>query len=481
MTSWLSSIYIAAAGGIALFGILGLVTIWLFWWHRFDEFPRPEAAEEELPVVTVQLPIFNERFVIRRLVEAAVNLDYPTSKLQIQIIDDSLDDTTEIAQDLVDCYESKGIDISLHHRDNRQGYKAGALGQALVSSKGDYIAIFDADFQPNDDFLRETIPHFLHDPQLGMVQTRWGHLNPAHSQLTAAQTIALDKHFMMEQSVRHRANLFPKFNGSAGVWRKKCLTDAGGWQADTVCEDLCLSTRAILKGWKFLFLNDVVSPAELPTTLTAYKNQQARWAKGSTQCLVKFGPSILKDKNHTLLARLYAILSMAGYTTHLLLLLLLLVQVPLIYLGYRPPLAFLLFGLLGLAQPALFVMGQRELYHDWWLRLRFFPALLLVAIGLAPTNTRAILQAIFGRQHVFVRTPKGSHDSGPHGSVPIARGNIYRLPGDWIILAEILLALYAAVGLLLCLLDGNIGPMFFMLTCMLGFGYVAISSFLEHI
>jgi cellulose synthase/poly-beta-1,6-N-acetylglucosamine synthase-like glycosyltransferase len=298
--------------------------------------------------------------------------------------------------------------------------------------------------------------------------------------LTAAQSIALDKHFMMEQSVRHRANLFPKFNGSAGVWRENCLIDAGGWQADTVCEDLCLSTRAILKGWKFLFLNDVVSPAELPTTLSAYKNQQARWAKGSTQCLVKFGPAILKDKNHSLMARLYALLSMAGYTTHLLLLLLLLVQVPLIYLGYRPPLAFLLFGLVGLAQPALFVMGQRELYHDWWRRLRYFPALLLVAIGLAPANTRAIVQAIFGRRHVFVRTPKGNNSAATHGQSTAARSNVYQLPGDWIVFAEFSLALYAAIGLILCLLNGNIGPMFFMLACMIGFGYVAIMSFLEQ-
>jgi len=480
MTPWLSTIYIIAAGGIALFGILGLITIWFFWRHRQDEFPCPEVADKNLPFVTVQLPIFNERFVVQRLVEAAVNLDYPIDRLQIQIIDDSLDDTTEIAQDLVDHYESRGINISLQHRDNRHGYKAGALGQALASSTGEFIALFDADFQPQAEFLRETIPHFLHNQQLGMVQTRWGHLNPSESQLTAAQTIALDKHFMMEQSVRHRANLFPKFNGSAGVWRKECLIDSGGWQSDTVCEDLCLSTRAILKGWKFLFLNDVVSPAELPTTLSAYKNQQARWAKGSTQCLVKFGPAILKDKNHSLMARLYALLSMAGYTTHLLLLLLLLVQVPLIYLGYHPPLAFLLFGLVGLAQPALFVMGQREIYHDWWQRLRYFPALLLVAIGLAPANTRAIIQAIFGRRHVFVRTPKGNNTAAPHGHSTVEKNNIYRLPGDWIILAEFSLALYAAIGLILCLQNGNFGPMLFMLTCMVGFGYVAIMSLLEQ-
>lgn len=480
MIPWLSTIYILAAAGIALFGVLGLITIYHFWRHRQDEFPCPEAADHELPSVTIQLPIFNERFVVERLVDASVNLDYPIDRLQIQIIDDSMDDTTSIARALVEKYQANGINISLLHREHRQGYKAGALEQALAQTTGEFIAIFDADFQPQHDFLRNTIPHFLDDKHLGMVQTRWGHLNPSDSQLTAAQTIALDKHFIMEQTVRHRANLFPKFNGSGGVWRKECLTNSGGWQADTVCEDLCLSTRAILKGWKFLFLNDVVSPAELPTTVSAYKNQQARWAKGSTQCLRKFGPAILQDSNHSLVARLYALFSMAGYTTHLLLLLLLLVQVPLIYLGYRPPLAFVIFGFFGLAQPALFVMGQRELYHDWWRRLRYFPSLLLVAIGLAPANARAIVQAIFGRQHVFVRTPKGNNSSGTLNRHSLAPTNRYRLPGDWIILAELALAIYAAIGLVLCLQDGNFGPVLFMLTCTLGFGYVAIMGIREQ-
>lgn len=484
----LSSIYLVAASGIALFGLLGLVTLWYYWRHRNDTFPCPDIPPDRLPRVTVQLPVYNERLVVGRLVDAAARLDYPRDRLQIQVIDDSNDDTTYIARALVTHYAALGLDIQLVHRDNRRGFKAGALQAGLGRATGEFIAIFDADFTPESDYLLRTIPHFLSDDRLGMVQARWGHLNARSSQLTGAQTIALDKHFAMEQTVRHRANLYPKFNGSAGVWRRACLEDAGGWQDDTVCEDLCLSTRAILKGWRFRFLNEVEAPAELPATISAYKNQQARWAKGSTQCLVKFGPAILADAQQRPVARIYALLSMSGYMTHLLLLLLLLVQVPLIFLGYRPPPGLLLFAVAGIGQPLLFVLGQRELYEDWWSRLRFFPALLLIAIGLAPANTRAIFQAIFGRRHNFVRTPKGSDPalaltagtgSGLHASGRETTG--YQLPVDWIVLLELLLAAYAFAGLALCLLTGNLGPLLFMLTCMFGFAYVALAGIREQL
>ena len=490
IVTWLSNIYFAAAAGIAIFGLLGLVTLWYYWRHRLDSFPCPPVSLDDLPSVTVQLPVYNERFVIGRLVDAAARLDYPADRLQIQVIDDSSDDTTAIARDLVGYYQARGLNIQLLHRDNRRGFKAGALQEALQQASGEFIAIFDADFEPLSDYLRRTIPHFMSDARLGMVQARWGHLNPGASALTGAQTIALDKHFVMEQTVRHRANLYPKFNGSAGVWRRACLQDAGGWQDDTVCEDLCLSTRAVLKGWRFRFLNDVEAPAELPATISAYKNQQARWAKGSTQCLVKFGPAILADSQQRLVARLYALLSMSGYMTHVLLLALLLVQVPLIYFGYRPPAGILLFALAGIGQPLLFVLGQRELYADWRSRLRFFPTLLLVAIGLAPANTRAIVQALFGRHHTFVRTPKGGHlvmqlaAADPSAAPALAAGKAatpYRFPVDWIILVELLLAGYAAAGLVLCLITGNLGPLFFMLTCTAGFGYVALAGIREQL
>ena len=455
---------------MSLFGLLGLFTLTLYWRHRHDNAPCP-APPPEPPSVTIQLPIFNEKYVVERLIKAAVAQQYPLEKLHIQVIDDSTDDTTAIAAALVTHYKKEGVHIDLVHRDNRIGYKAGALGAALPQAEGEFIAIFDADFEPKPDFLQQTIPYFVNEPELGMIQARWGHLNADDSALTAVQAIALDKHFAMEQTVRHRANMYPKFNGAGGIWRRSCMEDAGGWQADTVCEDLDLSTRAILKGWQFRFLNDVTAPAELPTSITAYKSQQARWAKGSTQCLNKFGWDILRDHKHTLSARLYALVTMSAYTTHLLLLMLLFLQIPLIYLDYSFPTLLFAFSLIAIGQPLLFVLGQQVLYPDWVKRLRHFPTLLIVAIGLAPSNSRAILQALAGGQHVFVRTPKTG--DGLVGKRP------YRLPFDWIVVAEVLLAVYSLAGLLLAVSQGNWGPVFFLGMCTFGFGYVAFLSLCE--
>jgi cellulose synthase/poly-beta-1,6-N-acetylglucosamine synthase-like glycosyltransferase len=474
LTAWLSVLYLAALAGISVFGLLGLVTLWLYRRHRQDAFPCPALPDGEWPPVTVQLPIHNERYVVERLVRAAAALDYPRERLQIQVIDDSTDDTTEIAAGLVTELQSQGLNIQLLHRRERSGFKAGALQAALGRATGRFLAVFDADFVPQPDFLRQAIPHFAQDERLGVVQARWGHLNATTSPLTGAQSIALDKHFVMEQTVRHRAGLFPKFNGSAGIWRRRCLVDAGGWEADTVCEDLCLSTRAVLRGWRFRFLNELVAPAELPTSIPAYKNQQARWAKGSTQCLIKYGPAILTDRQHRPLARAYALLSMAGYSTHFLLLILLLVQVPLIYSGYRPPVGVFAVAVLGVGQPLLFVLGQKEIYADWRSRLRFLPSLLIIAIGLAPANARAIAQAAFARNHTFVRTPKGLQTARLRSAAAQAAG--YRLEADWIIWVELALALYAAFGLALCLVQGYPGPILFLATCVMGFGYVALAS-----
>ncbi len=467
MIDILALIYMTAVSGLSLFGLLGLFTLALYWRHRHDTFPLPELNPADLPPVTVQLPIFNERYVVDRLIRAAVELDYPREKLQIQVLDDSTDDTTAKAAELVRRYRRQGCRIQLHHRTHRDGFKAGALAAALPQAQGEYIAIFDADFQPPPQFLRQTIPYFVKDPALGMVQARWDHLNAADSPLTAAQAIALDKHFAMEQTVRHRADLFPKFNGSGGVWRQACLVDAGGWHDDTVCEDLCLSTRAVLKGWGFQFLVNVTAPAELPANITAYKSQQARWAKGSFQCLRKYGRAILTDSRHTRTARLYALLSMSAYITQPLLLALLLVQTPLLGSGFRFPANMLLFSLAGLGQPLLFILAQQALHPDWKRRLRYFPALLLVAIGLAPSVTRALFQALVGRHHPFIRTPKrgGQRETA-----------VYKPTRDWITAVELGFMLYALLGFILALKSGAWGPLSFLAACILGFGTVALLS-----
>ena len=462
LTAWLVAAYLVTLSGLALYGWLGLLTLWLYRRHRAEGCPRPAFTEEALPPVTVQLPLYNERYVVERLIRAVAGLRYPGERLQIQVVDDSTDETTAAAAALVDAYRAEGVDISLLHRPRREGYKAGALAAALVEARGDFIVIFDADFEPPPDFLYQTMPHFLADPDLGVVQTRWGYLNEADSALTAVQALALDKHFVVEQTVRFRANLFPKFNGTAGVWRRACLEDAGGWQADTVCEDLCLSTRAVLKGWGFRFLPQVVVPAELPTTINAYRNQQARWAKGSTQCLRKFGRAIVRCREQSALARAYALLAMNAYSTSLLLIALLLLQLPLLYLDYRFSPRMAVFSVAGLGQPLLFLASQRALYRNWHRRLRHFPLLFFTAIGLSATIGRAVLQAFLSRRHPFIRTPKRG-ENGVAG---------YRLPFDCIALVELLLALYAGLGLALALLRANFGPLFFLFACCAGFGYV---------
>jgi cellulose synthase/poly-beta-1,6-N-acetylglucosamine synthase-like glycosyltransferase len=246
---------------MAVYGLLGLVTLFFYYRHRQPPVGQPCSLLNDPPLVTVQLPLYNERLVVERLISAAVRLDYPRHLLQIQIIDDSTDETSQIAAQWMAHYKEEGFWVEHLRRRGRKGYKAGALQAALPLVQGKYVALFDADFVPPSQFLQHSVPYLEGDPSLGMVQARWGHLNADDSPLTAAQAIALDKHFAIEQRVRHRANLFPKFNGAAGIWRRRCIEEVGGWESDTVTEDLCLSTRAILAGWRFRFQDDLVAPA----------------------------------------------------------------------------------------------------------------------------------------------------------------------------------------------------------------------------
>lgn len=466
--------YLVILSGLAIYGSLGLLTLTLYIRHRNDTVACAPVPDDALPDVTVQLPIFNERYVVDRLLAATAALDYPRDRLHIQVLDDSTDDTTARAVQLVARYRAAGLDAVLQHRTDRTGYKAGALAEGLATSTGEFVAIFDADFCPQPDFLRQTVPHFINRPNLGLIQARWGHLNAGDSWLTAAQAIALDKHFAMEQTVRHRADLFPKFNGSGGIWRRTCLEDAGGWQDDTVCEDLCLSTRAVLRGWEFRFLNDVVAPAELPNTISAYKNQQARWAKGSLQCLLKFFGRIVTSPDHTLTARLYAILAMSGYFANALVLALLLMQIPLLLLGVQLPPYLLLFSIFGIGQPLLFILAQQVLYPDWRRRLLHLPAMLIIAIGMAPSQCRAMGQVLAGKlipranHHPFIRTPKGD-----------GQRTRYKLPFDWIVLAEAALALYAVVAFVVALQVGAYTTLLLLGACTIGLAYVAYLSVRE--
>ncbi|MFN2104839.1 MAG: glycosyltransferase [Candidatus Promineifilaceae bacterium] len=469
MSTLLIAAYLVVVALLSVYGLLGFVTLALFWRYKGEADTVPEIDVSTLPHVTVQLPVYNERLVVGRLIDSAVSLSYPTDRLQIQVIDDSDDETAEVAAAHVAYHQARGVNIAHVRRSNRVGYKAGALSAALESASGEFIAIFDADFMPQADFLLETVPYFEGNLRLGMIQARWGHLNDGQSPLTAAQSIALDKHFVMEQRVRHRANMFPKFNGSAGIWRRACVDDAGGWQADTVCEDLCLSTRAVLNGWEFHYLGSVVAPAELPAGIQAYKNQQARWAKGSIQCLIKYGGDIIQDSGHSLAGRIYALLSMSAYATHILLLLLLALQLPMILLDVELPAYMLLFTIIGIGQPLLFIAAQRETYADWSRRLLYFPMLLLVAVGTAPSNSWAMFQSLNVRkEHPFIRTPKGFS-----AQVDSQSKRPYRLPHDGTLWIELALVLYCILGISLALLRGQSGPLFLLFTGLAGFAYVA--------
>jgi cellulose synthase/poly-beta-1,6-N-acetylglucosamine synthase-like glycosyltransferase len=468
MTSIWFALHIAGVAGLSLYGLLGFFTLWLFVRYRRTSPSLTYQHIEDWPTVAVQLPLFNEREVVERIITSAVNLNYPRHRLIIQVLDDSTDDTTERAADCVARYQAEGHPISLRHREHRRGFKAGALQDALEATDTEYVAIFDADFVPEPNFLLRTVPHLVSDRSLGAVQARWGHINDSFSPLTGAQAVALDKHFAIEQYVRFQADYFPKFNGSAGVWRRECIVAAGGWHEDTLCEDLCLSTRAVLGGWKFHFASDVVAPAELPATMLAYKSQQARWATGATQCLLKYGQPIWRSQNHSTIARLYSLLSMAAYSTHLLLLAILLVQLPLALSGSRLPSWMLLLGGLGLGQPILFVLAQQVLYRDWFKRLRHLPALLLIAIGIAPSNSWAVIRALSASEFTFNRTPKGLRQS-------------YLSSPDQSWFLEIGILIYLLITLYVAIQRANSGPLVLIFSSLLGIGYVTIRSLLENL
>jgi cellulose synthase/poly-beta-1,6-N-acetylglucosamine synthase-like glycosyltransferase len=324
--SVLEIVYAGAALLLAMYALNSWILTFLFLRHRQDSEPRPEL--QHFPRVTVQLPIFNESLVVERLIDSVVQLAWPRDRLQIQVLDDSTDETTAIAQARVDALRAQGVDIELVHRTDRAGFKAGALKEGLKSATGEFIAIFDADFVPDPDWLRKTIPHFSSRPRLGMIQTRWAHLNRDYSLLTHAQAIALDGHFVVEQAARHRSGLLMNFNGTAGVWRKSCIADAGGWHGDTISEDLDLSYRAQLRGWECLYLPDVAAPAEIPPQLAAFKRQQFRWAKGSIQCLKKLVRPVTVARL-PFIVRWQALVHLSTYLIHPLMLTLLLVSLPL--------------------------------------------------------------------------------------------------------------------------------------------------------
>ncbi len=462
------ALYIAVSVLLAVYGINALVLTFLYLRTRDHGLSLPET--NEWPAVTVQVPTFNERYVVERVIEAVANLDYPADRLQIQILDDSTDETMARAAARIAWHQARGLDITLLHRRDRVGFKAGALAAGLNGATGEIIAIFDADFVPPRDFLRQTVPYFVARPELGMVQARWGHLNPDYSLLTRTQSLALDGHFIVEQSARQRSGLFMNFNGTAGLWRHVCIDDAGGWRHDTVCEDLDLSYRAQLAGWQFLFLPDVEAPAEIPAQITAFKRQQFRWAKGSIQCARLLSRRVLGSRQ-PLIKRWQGIVHLTGYLVHPFMLLMLLASVPLMAAGVSMywPLAYL--SLASLGPPILYAASQRALHTDWRRRCVGIAMLMLLGTGTAASNTVAVFEALAGRANVFLRTPKfGLETRGDHWS-----GKDYVLSAlSPLTIAEFALSAFAGVGVAVALNHRNPVAALFLLLYTAGFGYVAL-------
>ena len=414
----LIALYLVALSGLSLHAILGLATLWVLWRnrHRQPFTTPPPLSAESYPRVTIQLPLYNERFVVERLLNAVTQLDYPRDRLQIQVLDDSTDDTADFVAEQICHYQREGVDIVCHHRQERLGFKAGALAEATEKATGEFIAIFDADFVPSADFLHRTVPYLVDNPRLACVQGCWQHLNRHDSLLTELEAIALDKHFALEQPARSLGNLFPKFNGSAGVWRISAIRRVGNWLDLTACEDLCLSNRAILQGWQILYLPDVAVTGELPNTVNSYKEQQARWAEGSTQCLRHYFRPILAS-HFSWFSKLYALLAMGGYLTNLFFLLALLLQPFLVWQNVQPPRLTLLFTLLGLTHPLLYLMAQYQQHPRtaWQAVWRLLP-LFLLAGGCVPSQVKGVWQGFFGRANQFVRTPKGAGQFHRYGT-----------------------------------------------------------------
>ncbi len=440
---WFLGIYFFAAVGLAIYGFNYLLMSWFYWRKRTETLPLP--ALDDPPCVTVQLPIYNELYVVERLIDSAAALDWPRHRLQIQVLDDSDDETTQIAQARVDYFRRRGIDIALMRRAHREGFKAGALAAGLERASGEFIAIFDADFVPPPGFLREIIPHFTARRDLGLVQTRWRHLNANYSALTRAQALALDGHFVVEQTGRSRNNLFMNFNGAAGVWRRECIEQSGGWQSDTLSEDLDLSYRAQLRGWKFLFLPQVAAPAEIPPQIHAFKRQQFRWAKGSTQCLMKLWRQILSAPKATPFQRIQGLLHLSGYLMSPLMLLLLVAFVPLLAMGAQFPGALMYLSLSTFGPVIAYALSQRALYPDWGKRLGYFPVLVLLGIGLALNNSLAVCEAVTRQGGTFRRTPKFSVESGDDSW----GAKRYALPFGWESIGELVLGAYALGGIVI--------------------------------
>ncbi len=468
--------YYAVLTTLAFYGFHRALMVHLYYRHRRDV-PRPSGSLPSLPRVTVQLPIYNEVYVVERLVEAVAAIDYPRDLLEIQILDDSTDETCDVVRRTAARLRERGFNIAHLARERRDGFKAGALQAGLARASGEFLLIFDADFVPRPGILADCLPHFA-DPAVGMVQVRWEHLNRDFSLLTRIQSILLDGHFVIEHTARHRSGRFFNFNGTAGIWRRRCLEDAGGWESDTLTEDLDVSYRAQLKGWRFVYLRDCVAPGELPVDMNGFKSQQHRWTKGSIQTGKKILPSVFRSRLPWKI-KWEAFFHLTNNFSYLLVLLLALLIAPAIVvrerLGWQRlvVLDFPLFFGATVSFFAFYVSSQREIGRPVGSTVRHLPFVLSLGIGLSVNNARAVVEAIFNRSTPFTRTPKYRIE-GAEGEWTSKR---YRASKSFSIVGEIALALYFLACLAFAARYRYWAALPFLLVFFNGFAYTAALSF----
>ena len=456
--------YFFVLGTLAMYGLHRCALLWLYYRHK-AKMPVSPGTPTRLPRVTAQLPIYNERHVVERLLRAVAEMEYPRELIEIQVLDDSDDETQEVARGCVEKLRQAGLNITYVHRVGRAGFKAGALAEGLKAASGELIAVFDADFVPPRDFLRKVVPFFA-DPSVGMVQARWGHLNRDDSLLTKAQAILLDGHFQVEHAARSWSGRFFNFNGSAGVWRKEAILAAGGWQGDTLTEDMDISYRAQLAGWKFVYLPEVSVPAELPVEMSAFLSQQHRWAKGTAQTAKKLLPRIWRAAL-PLKVKMEATWHLGTGFVYVFMVLLALVIFPAFWVRgvtvWSVALIDLPLFVLALGSASVFyVAAQREIYGDRR-ALKFLPFLTLLGIGISVSNARGVIEGLFEGTGTFERTPKCGYRSKAHG---------FRALG-------LCFAVYMVLMIVIAIGSRCYVAIPFLLIFLAGYGYVVVAQSFE--
>ncbi len=470
-------LYVGLLTFLSFYGLHRLIIIYLYFRYK-KNFEHPEYTFVDLPVVTIQLPFYNERYVAERAIDKAAAIEYPMDRLEIQVLDDSTDDTARIAAARVDYYRGKGLDIHYIHREDRAGFKAGALENGMKKAKGEFFAIFDADFVPDRDFLNNSI-HYFTNPRIGMVQLRWGHINRDYSFLTALEAIFLDGHFMIEHTARNRSGRFFNFNGTAGIWRRQAILESGGWQHDTLTEDLDLSYRAQLKGWKFVFVPEHEVPAELPVDMLAFKTQQHRWTKGSIQTCKKLLTTILRS-DYPFRVKSEAFFHLAANFNYLLMIPLSVMIFPIALvrksMGYENLLILDIFYFIMIifSISAFFMVSQKEISKNWLGKIRYIPGLMALGIGLSVTNSLAVLEAIFNHKSSFIRTPKiGTGGKGEkHTRIGYRTKYITAVP-----IIEFLFGLYFSFAVIVAATEELWFSIPFLMLFQFGYMITAIMSF----